>query len=223
MVSPSPTPFAVSRQHDLVARRLVLGLLVDAPADLDVEHVDLAVARAQLAVGADVDRRVAAALVALDALAERAGDEVDAELARRCRAPTAGPARRTARRPRSSAPACRARATSPGSTTSSAPADAAARVSRSAVSRLRSRSGVDCSWTAAARTRALLPRRTDPSVNRAYRSAPWHFGSHGDGSARSGRTRCCASGTRASACCAARGGRCGTASGCTRARATGST
>ena len=58
-----------------------------------------------------------------------------------------------------------------GSTTSSAPADAAARVNRSAVSRLRSRSGVDCNWTAAARTKALLPRRTDPSVNRAYRSA----------------------------------------------------
>src|SRR4051812_48662717 len=44
-----------------------------------------------------------------------------------------------------------------GSTINSAPADAAARVNRSAASRLRSRSGVDCSWTAAARTWALLP------------------------------------------------------------------
>src|ERR1700754_3128573 len=46
-----------------------------------------------------------------------------------------------------------------GSTTSSAPAAAAARVSRSAVARLRSRSVVDVSCTAAARTLGLLPVR----------------------------------------------------------------
>ena len=44
-----------------------------------------------------------------------------------------------------------------GSTTRSAPAFAASRVRRSAVARLRSRSGVDCSWTAAARTRFSFP------------------------------------------------------------------
>jgi hypothetical protein len=46
-----------------------------------------------------------------------------------------------------------------GSTISSAPAAAAARVSRSAVARLRSRSAVDVSWTTAARTAGLLPSR----------------------------------------------------------------
>src|SRR5262249_3412653 len=70
------------REDARLARRLVLGLLVDAPADLHVEHVDLAVGRAQLAVRADVDGRVAPALVTLDALGEAARDEVDPELAR---------------------------------------------------------------------------------------------------------------------------------------------
>src|SRR4029079_9866060 len=55
-----------------------------------------------------------------------------------------------------------------GSPTSSSPAAAAARVRRSAASRLRSRSGVDCSWTAAARTAGLLPQKLiDVSVNAA--------------------------------------------------------
>src|SRR4051812_35516512 len=61
-----------------------------------------------------------------------------------------------------------------GSTTRSAPARAAARVNRSAASRLRSRSGVDCSWTAAARI--SLPGLTDQSTGRAeYRAGmrPW--------------------------------------------------
>ena len=60
MVRPSSTPSAVAREHDLVARLLVLGLAVHAPADLDVEHVDLAVGRARLAVGAEVDARCCA-------------------------------------------------------------------------------------------------------------------------------------------------------------------
>ena len=67
---------------DLLARLLVLGLAVDHALDDDVEHVDLAVGGADLAVGADVQRRVAQALGALDALGDRAGDELDAELAR---------------------------------------------------------------------------------------------------------------------------------------------
>jgi hypothetical protein len=44
-----------------------------------------------------------------------------------------------------------------GSSTSSAPVAAAARVRRSAASRLRSRSGVECSWTAAARMEISFP------------------------------------------------------------------
>src|SRR3954453_14716673 len=65
-----------------------------------------------------------------------------------------------------------------GSTTSSAPACAAARVSRSAVSRLRSRSGVDCSCTAAARTRVLLPhgltRQSIARLSISCRPMPLH-------------------------------------------------
>ena len=84
-VSPSPTPPAVSREHDLVARRLVLGLAVDAPADLDVEHVDLAVGRRGSRRRGRRARDVLRSLSSpVDALGERAGDEVDAELARRC-------------------------------------------------------------------------------------------------------------------------------------------
>src|SRR3954451_4953545 len=52
-----------------------------------------------------------------------------------------------------------------GSTTSSAPAAAAARVRRSAVMRLRLRSAVAVSWTAAARTRFSPSREIDWSVN----------------------------------------------------------
>ncbi len=82
MVSPRPTPFAVSDSTISSAGLGVLGLAVLHAADLDVEHVDLAVDRPELAVGADVHRRVRDALVALAALGDRAGDEVDAELAR---------------------------------------------------------------------------------------------------------------------------------------------
>jgi hypothetical protein len=45
-----------------------------------------------------------------------------------------------------------------GSTMSSAPAAAAPRVSRSALARLRSRSAVEVSWTAATRTGFSFPR-----------------------------------------------------------------
>ena len=59
----------------------MLGLAVLDAADLHVEHVDLAVDGLDLAVGADVDGRVGDPLVSLAALRDRAGDEVDAELA----------------------------------------------------------------------------------------------------------------------------------------------
>ena len=71
-----------ARDDDLVARLVGVGLAVAGPADLDVEHVDLAVGRARLAVGAEVHGGVADAVGALDVLGDRAGDEVDAELAR---------------------------------------------------------------------------------------------------------------------------------------------
>ncbi len=70
-------------EDDLVARRLAVGLAVLAAADEHVEHVQLAVGRAVTAVGADVDRGVVAALGVLGGpLGDRAGDEVDLQLAR---------------------------------------------------------------------------------------------------------------------------------------------
>ena len=147
-----------------------------AAADLDVEHVDLAVGRAVLAVGPDVDARVRAARGALDALGDRAGDEVDAELARRRARPG-----RARGRPSGSAPAAVCSGVPStghfsGSTTSSAPCAAASRVSRSAASRLRSRSGVELSWTAAARMASLLRirRLTRQSITetRGYPAMP---------------------------------------------------
>ena len=42
------------REHDLLARLLELGLAVGAPADLDVEHVHLAIHRPDLALRVDV-------------------------------------------------------------------------------------------------------------------------------------------------------------------------
>ena len=69
-------------QHDLGGRLRAVGLAVlDAP-DLHVEHVDLAIDRPDLPVGAHVDRRVRHALAALAALGHGAGDQVDLELAR---------------------------------------------------------------------------------------------------------------------------------------------
>ena len=142
-------------RDDLVAGRLVLGLAVGAPADLDVEHVDLAVDRAVLAVGADVDARVGAALRALDPLGDRAGDEVDAQLARGRARPARAPAPSSGSAPAAVCSGVPSTGHFSGSTTSSAPRAAAARVSRSAASRLRSRSGVELSCTAAARMTVL--------------------------------------------------------------------
>jgi hypothetical protein len=62
---------------------LVLGFGVAGAVDLNVEEVQLAVDRRDLAVGADVDRRVVRFLRAVDALGDRTGDQVDAQLARR--------------------------------------------------------------------------------------------------------------------------------------------
>ena len=66
---------------------LVLGLAVRDAADVDVEHVDLAVAGLELSAGADQGRGVEGLLVALDPLGDAAGDQVDAELARPASAP----------------------------------------------------------------------------------------------------------------------------------------
>ena len=106
---------------ELVARRLVLGLAVRAAADLDVEHVDLAVDRAVLAVGPDVDARVRAALGALDALGDRAGDEVDAQLARDARAPRSSDGPSSGSAPAAVCSGVPSTGHFSGSTTSSAP------------------------------------------------------------------------------------------------------
>ena len=80
------------RHDDLVRRLGALGLAVLDVADHHVEHVDLAVDGLELAVGADVDGRVADALMTLAALRDGAGDEVDPELARERARPADGPA-----------------------------------------------------------------------------------------------------------------------------------
>ena len=70
------------REHDLLAGLLELGLAVDAPADLDIEHVHLAVDGADLARGVDVHRGVRELLPPAQLLEDRAGDDLDAQLAR---------------------------------------------------------------------------------------------------------------------------------------------
>ena len=70
------------REHDLLAGLLELGLAVDAPADLDVEHVHLAVDGPDLSGGVDVDARVGELLLPGHELEDRAGDDLDAQLAR---------------------------------------------------------------------------------------------------------------------------------------------
>ena len=67
---------------DLVARLLGGGLAVLDATDDHVEHVDLAVDGAHPSVRADVHRRVAELLASLASFDDRAGDQIDAELAR---------------------------------------------------------------------------------------------------------------------------------------------
>ena len=62
------------RGDDLLSRLLGLRLAVGHAAHVDVEHVDLAVAGVELAVGADQDRRVEGLLLALDPLGDAARD-----------------------------------------------------------------------------------------------------------------------------------------------------
>ena len=148
----SPTVDARSERlgdDDLVAGLLVLGLAVGDAADLDVEHVDLAVGGEVVAVGADQRRGVEELLRPLDPLGEAAGEQVDAELARPAAGGGRGSARRAARRRRAAPRGPPSRFHFSGSTTSSAPSAAAARTRRSATSRLRSLSPVELSWTAA--------------------------------------------------------------------------
>jgi hypothetical protein len=72
---------AERRRDDLLARLLVLGLAVGDAADVDVEHVDLAVGGEVVAVGADQDRGVEGAAGG-PGLADAAGEQVNAQLAR---------------------------------------------------------------------------------------------------------------------------------------------
>ena len=128
----------------------MLGLAVGDAADVDVEHVDLAVDGEVLAVGADQDRGVGG-LLALAALGDAAGEQVDAELAR----PAAGGGRgwgRRAARPRPAAPRRR-----PAGSTSPAARRARRRRRRRRAPGARPRRGcapcrsVELSCTAAAR------------------------------------------------------------------------
>ena len=80
MVIPTSSSPAVA-EDDLLARALVLGLAVDDAADLDVEHVDLAVDGRDLAVAVDQQRRVGDPLALAEPLADAAGDDRDPELA----------------------------------------------------------------------------------------------------------------------------------------------
>ena len=206
MLRPSSTPPAVSRDHELVARRLVLGLAVGACR------------RPRRRTCGPCGRRPS--------------PRRRARSARRCSSRARRP--RRARRSSRRRGRCRARARSrvaqrragpsngsapaavssgvpstahfSGSTTSSAPAAAAARVSRSAVARLRSRSAVEVSWTAAARTVVLPSPRIDSSVNPRRSISSGHGGAR-ERVARSGpgaaaRCRC-----RRRACPRWRGGR----------------
>ncbi len=73
--------FAEWRRDDLLAGLLVGRLAVADAADVDVEHVDLAVDGQIAAVGTDQDRGVER-LALRAALGDAAGEQVDAELAR---------------------------------------------------------------------------------------------------------------------------------------------
>src|SRR5207302_7914702 len=64
-------------EDDLIAGFVRVRLAVDAPAHLDVEEVDLAIRGPDLAVGTDMDARVAMAVVALAALDDRTRHGVD--------------------------------------------------------------------------------------------------------------------------------------------------
>ena len=79
--------------HDLVARLVAVGLAVVGVADGHIEEVHLAVDGLDLAVGGDVEARVRELVVAVAALADRTGDQVDAELAGELARPAGGRAR----------------------------------------------------------------------------------------------------------------------------------
>ena len=137
----------------------------DVPCDLDVEHVELAIARPQPAVGIDVHRGVRELLPARDALEDRPGDEVD----RRAPAPSAAPIR--SRVPSSVSAAAACSSSEPiavhfsGSTISLAPSAAAARVRRSALARFTAGSAVELSCTAATLTGASSPTAGTPTAS----------------------------------------------------------
>ena len=78
------------RENDLIAGVLQVRLAIRAPGDFDVEHVQLAIDGLDLAVRIDVHARVRELLLAVDALDDRAGDELDAEFLRRLARPADG-------------------------------------------------------------------------------------------------------------------------------------
>ncbi len=138
----------------------MVGLAVGDAVDVDVEEVQLAVGGPVGAVGADVDAGVAQPPV-LATLGDRAGDEVDPQLAR----DVAGPGQRRPVEPLGVLAqdlAGAERGPLLGSTTSSAPRAAASRTRWSAVARFPSASAVEVSCTAAART--AFPPLIDQSV-----------------------------------------------------------
>ncbi len=175
MLRPSSTPAGGLGDHELLARRLGLGLAVGLAADLDVEHVDLAVDGLLLAVGPEVHGGVRAALGALDALGDRAGDEVDAQLARGRRRPCErGAVERLGARcgllgRAEHGPLLRQH----DELGAGGGGGAGQPVGRA---RLRSRSAVEVSWTAAARTVALPSPRIDSSVNPRRSISSGHAG-----------------------------------------------
>ena len=167
---PELEPVGGLGEHDLVGRLGVLGLAVLDAADLDVEHVDLAVDGLDSPSGptwTDVlaTRSWPSRRSAIEP-ATRSMPSSRASLASPTRA--GAPLRASRRRRRSPGPLPR-RSRRSGSTTSSAPSAAAARVRRSAAARLRSLSFVDWSCTAAARNRSssaspLREALTDQSI-----------------------------------------------------------
>ena len=144
------------RRDDLLARLLEVRLAVGDAADVDVEHVDLAVGGEVGAVGADQDGSVEGALVegALAAPPPRSQTLPASRWMPRSRAQARaasrlGPSSGSA--PASSVSPSASRFHFSGSATSSAPSAAAARTKRSAVATFLLLSSVELSCTTAAR------------------------------------------------------------------------
>ena len=163
-------PGAPRRADDLVAGLLVVGLAIGDPADVDVEHVDLAVAASSSPSGPIRDGGVEEPSPAPRRAPRccRRSDGCPARAPRPGRRRSSG--RRAARLPRSWVAESPSRFHFSGSTASSAPSAAAARTRRSAASTLRALSPVELSCMAAARISGVTGRLTSQSEQ--YRFAP---------------------------------------------------